>query len=56
MNTELLDTVHAVLVKAPQWIRRELLSKEAIVRERAGEASAAMIAGAIDEVSPQERA
>ncbi|PJI88466.1 hypothetical protein [Sphingomonas koreensis] len=56
MSTELLDIVHAVVAKAPQWIRQDLLSKEALVRERAEEALAAMIASAIEEAQPHKAA
>lgn len=52
MRIELHDIVHAVVSKAPQWIRRDLLSKDVIVRIRAEEALAAIIASAIDEAQP----
>lgn len=56
MSTELHDIVHTVVAKAPIWIRQDLLSKDALVRERAEEALAAMIASAIDEAQPTKAA
>ena len=56
MSTQLLYIVHAVVAKAPIWIRQDLLSKDAPVRERAEEALAAMIASAIDEAQPTKAA
>lgn len=48
-----LDTiVHAVIAKAPQWIRQDLLSKEASVRARAEEALSAIIVSALRDAEP----
>lgn len=44
---DLTEIVTAVLRQAPQWIRSDLLSKDAAMRERAEEALAAMIASPI---------
>ncbi|WP_156419739.1 MULTISPECIES: hypothetical protein [unclassified Sphingopyxis] len=48
MTQILADTVLRVIERAPQWIRRDLDSKDAIVRIRAEESLAAMIADALD--------
>ena len=41
--------VLAVIRRAPQWIRHDLQTKDAIVRLRAEESLAAMIAGALED-------
>ena len=48
MTQELTDTILRVVERAPQWIRRDLDSKDAVVRIRAEESLAAMIADALD--------
>ncbi|MEG3089641.1 DUF6771 family protein [Sphingomonas sp. PB4P5] len=47
MNDNLQATITAIIARAPDWIRQELLSKEKATRQRAEEALAAMIAGAL---------
>ncbi|RVT90195.1 DUF6771 family protein [Sphingomonas crocodyli] len=47
MTIDLQTIIHSVIARAPQWVRQDLLAKEAGVRERAEEALAAMIASAI---------
>ena len=49
MGTKLQDIVRAVIAKAPHWVRQDLSSKDATLRERAEEALAAMIASALIE-------
>lgn len=48
MTQELANTVLRVIERAPQWIRRDLDSKDAVARIRAEETLAAMIADALD--------
>jgi hypothetical protein len=48
MTRELTDTILRVVERAPEWVRRDLDSKDAVVRIRAEEALAAMIAGALN--------
>jgi len=57
MNNDLQATITATIARAPEWIRQELISKEKATRDRAEEALAAMIAGAIqkDNGNPSER-
>lgn len=49
MSDDVQATITAVIARAPEWIRQELLSKEESMRVRAEEALAAMIAGALRE-------
>lgn len=42
-------TVQRVLERAPQWVRHDMAVKDAIVRQRAEETLAAMIASALSE-------
>jgi hypothetical protein len=49
METELNAIINGVITRAPQWIRQDLLARDANVRERAEEALSAMIASAIAE-------
>ncbi|MES2443800.1 MAG: hypothetical protein V4574_13295 [Pseudomonadota bacterium] len=49
MNDDLQTTITAIVGRAPDWIRQELLSKEKVTRARAEEALGAMIAGALKE-------
>lgn len=57
MNNDLQATITATIVRAPEWIRQELLSKEKATRARAKEALAAMIASALqqNDGDPSER-
>ena len=48
MRRDVTDTILRVIERAPQWIRRDLDSKDAVVRIRAEESLAAMIADALD--------
>jgi len=50
MSIGLHDVIRAVIAKAPQWVRQDLLSKDPTLREPAEEALAAMVANAIGEV------
>ena len=47
MNNAQKAAVLAVIRRTPQWIRHDLQTKDAIVRSRAEESLAAMIAGAL---------
>lgn len=49
MDDTLQTTINAVIARAPEWIRHDLLSKDASIRIRAEETLAAMIANAIAE-------
>jgi hypothetical protein len=42
-----------VLERAPQWVRRDLESKDLAIRARAEETLAAMIANALEELPAQ---
>lgn len=44
---DLTEIVTTILRAAPQWIRSDLVSKDAALKERAEDALAAMIASAI---------
>ncbi|MGE0341272.1 MAG: DUF6771 family protein [Xanthobacteraceae bacterium] len=48
MTQDLTDTILRVIERAPQWIRRDLDSKDAVARIRAEETLAAMIADALN--------
>ena len=47
MNRDLTNTILRVIERAPQWMRRDLEAKDAVVRTQAEEALAAMIADAV---------
>jgi hypothetical protein len=47
MHSDLNETILQVLTYAPQWMRRDLESKDANARARAEETLAAMIANAL---------
>lgn len=47
MDDTLQATINDVIARAPEWVRQELLSKEAAIRNRAEETLAAMIANAL---------
>lgn len=49
MTRELTDTILRVVERAPQWIRHDLDSKDAVARIRAEESLAAMIADALNQ-------
>lgn len=49
MTQELNDVILRVVVRAPQWIRRDLDAKDPVARIRAEETLAAMIADALDQ-------
>ncbi|MGV1682432.1 DUF6771 family protein [Sphingopyxis sp. NJF-3] len=48
MTSDLASTVLHVIERAPQWMRRDLEAKDAVVRTQAEEALAAMIADALE--------
>jgi len=50
MNDTFQATITAIIARVPEWIRHDLLSKEASVRTRAEETLAAMIANALAEI------
>src|SRR3546814_18979810 len=54
MTRELTDTILRVVERAPDWIRRDLDSKDAVVRIRAEESLAAMIADALAQQADAE--
>lgn len=54
MTRDLTDTVLRAIERAPQWIRRDLDAKDLIVRIRAEESLAAMIADALDQTAGAE--
>lgn len=47
MTDDLTTVVLGAIARAPQWIRRDLESKDRVVRIRAEESLAAMIADAL---------
>lgn len=53
MTSELTSIILHVIQRAPQWMRRDLEAKDAVVRTQAEEALAAMIADALEK---QDRA
>ena len=54
MNQDMQATVTAVIARAPDWIRRDLLSQDGGERLAAEEALAAMITAALAQASPIE--
>lgn len=50
MDDTLLPAITAVIARAPEWIRHDLLSKETSIRTRAEETLAAMIANALPKI------
>ncbi|AMG73831.1 DUF6771 family protein [Sphingopyxis granuli] len=51
MTRELTETVLRVVERAPQWVRRDLDSKDPVARIRAEESLAAMITNALERQS-----
>ena len=51
MSNELSERILAALVRLPDWLRRDLSSKDEATRQRAEEALAASIANALGEQS-----
>lgn len=49
MTGDINQLVLRVLERAPQWVRQDLLSGDAVVRARAEETLAAMISSALQE-------
>jgi hypothetical protein len=49
MSDDLSQRILAALVRAPDWLRRDLSSKDEANRQRAEEALSAMIASALSE-------
>ncbi len=54
MTRKLTDTILRAVERAPQWVRRDLDSKDAVARIRAEEALAAMIADALGKQADAE--
>ena len=48
MTSDLSKIILHVIERAPQWMRRDLEAKDAVVRTQAEEALAAMIADALE--------
>ena len=55
MSEEITGIVEAVIARAPEWIRRDLMSSEASTRTRAEEALAAMITAALQSPTPTQK-
>lgn len=54
MSTHTINAlVSDILARAPEWIRKDLASKEAASRTRAEEALAALIGAALSEDGPE---
>lgn len=51
MNEDSAATIAAIIARAPEWIRRDLLSREESARTRAEEALAAMIANGLGDAA-----
>jgi hypothetical protein len=49
MSDDLSQRILAALVRAPEWLRRDLSSKDEANRQRAEEAISAMIASALSD-------
>lgn len=49
MTTETTSTILAAIERAPQWVRRDLESKDDAIRRRAEETLAAIIAAALQD-------
>lgn len=49
MDDEMTKLITAILERAPQWVRHDLVSKDATTRTRAEETLAAMIANGLRE-------
>lgn len=47
MDDDIAASITAILQRAPQWVRHDLLSKEEVTRNRAEETLAAMIANGL---------
>ncbi|MGB3792213.1 hypothetical protein [Sphingopyxis granuli] len=54
MTRELTDIILRVIERAPQWIRRDLDSKDAVARIRTEESLSAMIADALERQADAE--
>jgi hypothetical protein len=54
MTGDINQLVLRVLERAPQWVRQDLLSSDAVVRARAEETLAAMISSALAESENEE--
>lgn len=51
-----MNAVLPVIERVPEWIRHDLVSKDAVIRSRAEETLAAMIASALKERDASESA
>lgn len=49
MSSDLQATITAIIARAPEWIRHDLLSKDKSTRSRAEESLAAIVASALNE-------
>jgi len=53
MNTPLTTAILQVVERAPQWVRHDLDSKDAVIHARAEETLAAMISAALQDTQNQ---
>ena len=53
--TNITAIVTKVLSRAPDWIRKDLAAKDALARERAEEALAALISASLDDGGVESR-
>ncbi|MDH7975434.1 hypothetical protein QH494_24875 [Sphingomonas sp. AR_OL41] len=49
MNGPLQQKITAIVARAPDWMRQDLLSKDSVIRLRAEETLGAMIASALSD-------
>ena len=54
MNQETVELIAHVIARAPQWLRRDLSSKDLTARGRAEETLAAMIVDVLCQGTPKE--
>ncbi len=52
IKLDILALVTTVLTKAPEWIRKDLATKDAAIRTRAEEALAALITAELTKAAP----
>ena len=52
IKLDILALVTSVLAKAPEWIRKDLATKDAVIRTRAEEALAALITAELTKAAP----
>ena len=51
MDAEVSAIIHAIVQRAPQWLRHDLASSDKAVRQRAEETMAAMLADALGKMA-----